>query len=193
MQKIIKIEERGKKDMRNKTIIGLIMVGIMIMSVAGYAFFQNGKGGGGESKMEYNGTKFQVKEDGLWHFQVNGEDFSTLNNPKDTENITSPASINLNLQDYNGKPLYFSYDSDIQGIGEIARNLERYALRLQKVCIDACEEDLPVKNCSDNIIIIKQGNDTSIRKEDNCVYITAKGEDIAKAGDVFVFKITGII
>lgn len=188
MRAIVTKEEREGKERRNKTIIGIILVGIMIFSTAGFAF--NSLRGNGEEaeKINYNGLEFALKEDGLWHFNIQEQEFATEYNPIDTENISIP--VYANLQNYLGKPLYFSFNSRNEGINEITRNIGRYVERTQKVCITECEEDLPVKNCTDNIIIIEKRNETLINQEENCIYILS--DDVVKAGDAFVFKLLGI-
>lgn len=187
MRKIITREERERRERKNRTIIGIILVGIMILSTAGYAFY-NIKGEVIE-KIEYKEIEFVLKEDGLWHFEISGQEFSTLNNPKQTEDVF--ISGNFNLQNYAGKPLYFSYDSENNGINEIVRNIGRYTGRIQLACIDECEEDLPMKNCTDNIIIVREENETLIKQEENCIYILGKQNDIIKASDAFVFRLFG--
>lgn len=188
MQKIISREEKARKEKRNQAILGIILVGIMVLSTAGYALFSKEKKD--VKKLEYKGLNFVLQEDNLWHTNIQNYDFATTYNPEETENIT--GFLTLNIQSYVGKPLYFSYDSERIGIVEIARNLERFAERINSACLDDCKENYPVKNCSENIIIIKDLNETLIRQEDNCVYIFAKGEDVTRASDAFVFKILGL-
>jgi hypothetical protein len=190
MRKIMTREERKGKETRNKVIVSLILVGLLVLSTAGYAFYQTGKGK--VKKLDYRGVKFVLDEDSLWHFSISGQEFSTTYNPKQTENIS--GFLSLNLQNYVGKPLYFSYNSNRQGIEEITKNIARFVLRVQFACLDGCQEDLPVKNCTDtdNIIVTKNINETLIKQENNCVYILAREDDAVRAADAFIFKILGI-
>lgn len=181
-------EKREKIERRNKTLVGLVLVVIMVLSVAGYGFLQTGKEDA--EKIEYKDIEFILENDGLWHFNFQGKDFSTVNNPKETENIY--GFLNLNLQNYMGKPLYFSHDSIRDGMNEIARNIGGFVWRAQLACIGECKEDLPIKNCSDYIIIIKQANETLIKQEENCIYVLARENEIINASDAFIFKILGL-
>jgi len=184
MRKSISREERARKEKRNKIIVGLLLVGLMVLSTVGYTFYQTGQKKG----VKYKGVKFVLMEDGLWHFNL-GKEFATTYTPKETENIFT--TLSLSLQDYANKPLYFSHDSEQEGIEEVVRNIGQFVSRIQRVCLDECEEDLPVKTCSDNIIIIRYVNETLIKQEGNCVYVLAK-DDIIKASDAFIFRLLGI-
>ncbi len=188
MRKILTREERERKEMMNRVIVGLVLVVIMILSTIGYSFYYTGKSN--VKKIEYSGIEFILKEDDLWHFEINQYEFATVHNPKETENITS--FITSNLLSYQGKPLYFSYDSERKGTEEIIRSIGRFVARIQYVCLDECEGDLPIKNCSENIIIIKEAGENLIKQEDNCVYVLAKEGDILKVSDAFIFRILGL-
>ncbi len=182
-------EEKERKEKQTKTLVGLILTVLMVGSIVGYAFYQ--KDGRRAENIDYKGIKFNLKEDGLWHFKIQNQEFSTIYNPKQTENVS--GFLIMNIQGYMGKPLYFSYNSNREGVNEMIRNIGRFAARIQYACIDECEENWPVKNCSeDNIIIIKRINETLIKQEENCVYILAKEEDEARACDAFIFKIFGL-
>ena len=162
----------------------------MVLSTAGYAFFGTNKTR--QEKLNYKGVAFQLGDDGLWHFKMQNYDFSTRYNPAETENIS--FFLALSLGNYQGKPLYFSYDSDRQGVEEISRNLGRFAERIQYACLEECKEDFPVKNCTENIIILKQGNanESLIKQEDSCVYILAGNEEVLRASDAFILRILGL-
>lgn len=188
MKQIISREETEKKERRNKIIIGLILVGIMVISSAGYAFFGTDKTSA--EKIQYNNIEFSLQDDNLWHAKIQDYEFSAFYNPKDTENIS--GIVTLKLGNYYNKPLFFSYDSDRQAVEEISRNIASFTQRVQYVCLDECKEDFPVKNCTDNIIIIKDLNISLIKQEDNCVYILADRDNILRASDAFVYKILGV-
>lgn len=188
MRKIKTREEREKKERRNRVIIGIILVGLMIFSTAGYAFYNRE---GDLNKIKYNNVKFELKNDGLWHFLAGNEEYQTVYNPKELENIS--VNSNLNLENYKNRPLFFSYDSNINAINEILRNLGRFIPRTQKVCINQCEENLPIKNCSEeNIIIIREGGENVIKKESSCVYLISEEGESLKITDKFLFQLLEI-
>jgi hypothetical protein len=65
---------------------------------------------------------------------------------------------------------------------------------MQEACPEGqtCEEDVPTKNCTNNFIIIKAANESSIKQDKNCVFIEGKSENLVKLTDSFLYKITEI-
>jgi len=189
MKKILTKEEKGKKDTRNKVIIGVILVILMVLSVVGYSFFSNPEED--EERVEYNGVEFVLNEMGMWYFEIQNWGFLTSFNPQETENISAPIFTTTNS--YAGKPLFFVGEGRAKQ--ELARNLQNFALRMQDACIEKkeCEGNLPIKECSeDNIIIFKEEDYIEITREDNCVFITAPYAEQTRAADAFLFKILGV-
>lgn len=186
MQKIITAEDKEKKDKRNKIIIGVILIALMTLSSAGYAFFNNDKvSSNTDGKIIQNGVDF-YDYNGLWQATISGQTFYFQYLP----NETSTLKITKTLQDYSGKPLYFTENS--MAGGEIERNIGRYAERVQLACLTGnCTENIPEKNCSSNVIIIQEKSSGSIvQQEDNCIYIFSN--DSVREADAFVYKILGI-
>src|SRR3989344_7336307 len=182
IKQIISKEEKEKKQRRNSMIIGIILIAIMIFSTAGYAFF--GRENKNTNQIEYNKIKFYLLDDGWWHFSLNNEEYATAYNPKNVENIS--FFLTLNSYSYENKPLYFSYDSEREGMNEISRNIGKFAERIQYACMENCTEDYPIKDCKENIIIIKEANESLIKQEDNCVYIFSND---LRAEAAFIFRI----
>ena len=191
MRKIILVEEKKKKESRNKLIIGLVLVAIMVLSTAGYSFFSVSKEE--TKKIEYNGAEFILNDAGMWQFKIQNFDFSTQYNPEETENISVIALATIN--NYIGKPLFFSGE-ETAAKQEVARNLLNFASRMQDVCIEEdkdCDKTLPIKNCSqDNIIIFQEEKFIDIGEEENCIFISAPYDEQIRTADSFLFKILGV-
>lgn len=191
MRKIASVEEKKKKESRNKLIIGLVLVAILVLSTAGYSFFS---GSNEETKkIEYNGAEFILNDAGMWQFKIQNFDFSTQYTPEETENISVIALTTINS--YIGKPLFFS-GKETAAKQEVARNLLDFTSRMQDVCIEEdkdCDKTLPIKNCSqDNIIIFQEEEFVDIREEENCVFISAPYDEQIRTSDAFLFKILGV-
>ncbi len=190
MRKITSKYKENKRKRRNGMIIGLILVGVMLFSILGYAF--RGQENNDIKKLNYNGFEF-VEQNGFWF--TNTENFQLVfkYNPQQIEKIASELK---NLNNYYGKTLYISSENSEAG-SEIYRNLfyqNQIVQRMQSACLeeDICNENLPVKTCEDNFIIIKPDNISEITQEENCVFIKGEEENLIKITDEFLFKIFGI-
>lgn len=191
MRKIISKYKKDKKKKQNGMIIGLILVGVMLFSVLGYSF--QGKENNDEKKLNYNDFEF-IEQNGFWFTNVENLQFAFRYNPQQVEEINSELKY---LNNYYGKPLYISSENSEAEL-EIYRNLfyqNQIVQRMQSACLnkEECEnEDLPVKTCVDNFIIIKENNNSEIIQEKNCVFIQGKKENLTQITDEFLFKILGI-
>lgn len=180
--------EDEKRKKRNQLILGVMLLAVMVLSVIGYSFQVNDNKND-KNSLEYNGFKF-TGQGNLWVTKIGQLDFSFLFSPEEVPSINSDVNL---LNSYVGEPLYIlsdNYDSKV----EILRNMQNIALRIQDACINAenCKNNIPVKTCEDNFIIIQESNETNITQNQSCVYITGKSEDLPKITDEFLFKSMGI-
>lgn len=184
MRKIENKEElERRKETRNKIIVIIFGV-ILLASTAGYAFFGWEKRTP-EGKVSINGLDF-VRQGDVWQTQISGYNFYFHYLPNESEQV----NINKRLQDYIKKPLYLTGSSTADG--EIAGNLDQFVERVNLACLQDtnCTENLPEKNCSSNMIIIKEREDfikSVYTEEDNCVFILSN--NTLKAADSFIYKI----
>lgn len=182
IKKIITKEEKEIKIKRNQFIIGFLLIFLMVFSTVGYAFTNYGN-----ENLKYNNVKF-IKEEGYWSFSVNGNNFLTLFNPKETEDI---ESVDITINNYINKPLYLSGE-DGEHFSELARNLNGIVTRINKACLDACKEDFPVKDCSDNIIIFEDSKENVIYKEKNCIFVKTDYSDFLRYTNKIIFDLLDI-
>jgi hypothetical protein len=187
MKRIETRDEQERKDRRNKIIIGSVLAVVMLLSTLGYSLMSGEKTSSVVEKASYNGLDFYRQGD-YWQTTISGNNFYFSYLPNETRKL----NLARTLKDYSGKPLYYT-DSGL-GIGEIARNLGSFVTRVQKACIDYenCTEDIPAKNCSNNILIIREkyigGNPVVL--EENCVFIFSN--DTVRDADAFLYRIFGI-
>jgi len=185
MRKIVSKHKEEKNKKRNAWIVGIILIGIMIFSTLGYAF--NGIGTG-SSEINYKGFKV-VNQDGLWFLEKGESYFIFTYNPKDIE--ISDSEIKK-IDSYKNKVLYISSEN-IAAESEIYTNIvyqNQIVLRMQNACLEdeKCEGDLPIKNCDDNFIIIKENSNNKITQKENCVFIEGDEENLLKLTDEFLLK-----
>ncbi len=190
MRKIVSKEQGEKKRKRNQLIVGGILVLIMILSTVGYAFTQNEKSTGAGKKITYKGIDF-VQQNDYWFATIGGAQFAFKYNPQETEEINGIMTIGINS--YSGKPLYISSDN-FDAEAELYRNLDSIILRRQYACLEGetCNKEYPVKNCTDNLIIIKKAEQNSISQQENCVFIEGIKNETVKLVDKFLYKALGI-
>ena len=189
MKRLISKGERERKIKRKQIIIGVSLTFLMILSVLGFAL-QGSMGNPDENssdKVVYNNLEFRYIN-GFWMIG----DFAFKYNPEQV------PEIGFDLRDftfYQGFPVYIYSEND-EAETEARMNLGLIAERVQGACINEegieCHEELPMKTCEDNFIIIKENNVSSIMQENNCVYIEGPEEELVKLVDQFLFKILGV-
>lgn len=183
--------EIEKKARRNQILVGVVLVGLMILSSLGYGLISNNGGGGSGAKMVYNGITF-YKNGNQWQASINGGTFNFLYSPTEVSNIQTPLTLSFN-QFYN-KPLYFDSDNPAANY-EIAQNLQNYVLGTMNACLnasDCADNNAPIKTCASNVIVIRNSSQTSISLDGNCTYIYGGDNNAIQAGDAFLYKILGV-
>ena len=191
VRKIVSKEAGEKRRKRNQIIIGIVLVGLMVMSSAGYSFMsQDDSITSGQNKVTHNGFEF-ISNGGLWQLTLGNLNFYFTNTPNDVTPINS--SLNL-MSSYSGKVLYVS-SQNTEAELEIYRNLDQIVFRRQYACLEGencTNPQYPIKTCEDYFIIIRESEINSITQDRNCVYIEGKKENLAKVADEFLFKILNI-
>jgi hypothetical protein len=188
MKNIESKKDIEKRQRKNQWIIGGILVVIMLGSTFGYAFYQLGNKTD-VNKVVYNGYTF-LDESGLWTTTVGSSQFTFQYNPTQVQRIQTKVNY---LNSYTGVPLYISSE-DYASEAEIYSGLGKIVQRFQGACLNEtnCQQDWPIKDCSNNFIIIKITNESKIYQDQNCVFIEGSQENITRTTDEFLFWITGI-
>ena len=189
IRKIVTKTDKEKVERRNQTIMTVGIVLLFLFSTAGFAFF-SGQKEDTIKNIEYNGYEFILTENGYWYTEIESQQFGFQYSPLETEDIPVPP---VSLGTYASQPLYFDSEN-AAATSEIARNLQNYVSRIGEACIEEenCKEDLPIKNCSENIIIINYSNDTAIKVDENCVFIEGNSEELVRETDAFLYKLIGV-
>ena len=185
-KRILSAKDRKSKDRFNQLLVGLVLIFLMLLSTLGYALSGNQEENSESNKVVYNDFEF-VNQNGYWMTDLDSFQFGFAYNPKEVEAIDS----NLNYANsYYDKPLYLKSD-DSQATSEIYSNLNQIVQRMQNACIDEndCEGDLPVKDCSNNFIIIEEDEIISIVQNESCVFISGPRENLTMITDEFLFNI----
>jgi hypothetical protein len=188
MRKLESHEEKEKREQRRGKVIGMVLLFLMVISTAGYAFLYNPNTGSGTPVNQTLSPNGEVQNIGnQWVLQREGQQFIFASSPDSVKNIS--VDMNKSLEDYYGNVLYIASKSP--GIGsEIVSNLGRYASRPQEACYGPCNDsDLPEKDCSVNIIVYSESNENSVSQNESCVFI----EGDIRAADAFLYRLFGVI
>jgi hypothetical protein len=182
-----KITKKQESKRAQKLFVGAILFFVIFFSVIGYSFNTTEK----VQIITYKGVKFENKND-LWLANVNNKDFAFKYNPYEVEDFKIFGNL-TNMSNYYDKPLYI-YSESQEAEVEVYRNLQGVFQRMQKACMENqnCSEELPIKTCEDNFIIIKQGNTSEITQSQNCVFINGLDVDIIKLTDKFLYGVLEI-
>jgi hypothetical protein len=182
-------EQRIKK--RNQLLLGLFLVFVMFGSV--FAIVVNSFGmenNNLNNQISYNNYNF-FKNENYWITQKldNYFLFKFLPNETNVENFTNLSLLN----NYYEKPLYINSEN-IEAKDIIKINLIEIVQRVQDACEinKTCNGNYPIKDCSNNFIIIKESNKTSIEQKENCVYINSPKDSIYSTTEEFLYKILEI-
>jgi hypothetical protein len=201
MRKLGSKKQEAKKKQRNQIIIGAILVVVMFGSVFGLVTmnFNNPENNG--NQVTYNGYDF-TNQGPYWYLTIGGKDYFFQYNPFQIQESFNLTTENLKyLSAYSGAPLYINSQENVNAESEIGRTFSGVSLRTQKACLDNngttlenCDVNLPLKDCSNNFIIVRtsEDNENKIYQDKNCVFIEGPSENLIKLTDDYLFKIMGI-
>lgn len=195
MRKIISKEDKANKIKRNQLFMGIFLIVIMVFSSIGFAFVNNSNTQNQQTSIEHAGIEY-INNGDSWFFNHQGSDFITKYNPTELSDI-SFSNFNT-IQNYKNKPLYFIGKSG-EHFTELNRNLrDRFVLRIADACLEngdeECDENFPIKNCTDNLIVYKEAIDEEeeIYQEDNCFFIISSFANQSRYADALLFDLLGI-
>lgn len=182
MRRILSRDELARKEKRRNRTISLILLGIMVFGTAGFAFVYN-------SENDNSGKNVQGKVQNLGNSWVADYGDQTLVFSSSPESLNSTkAGFISDVNQYYSKPLYIDSESETIYY-EIYSTLGRYAERSQHVCYGDCENSTwAEKNCTDNVIVFRPGDENKITQSQNCIFING---DI-RAVDAFLYRIFGL-
>jgi len=186
MRKIQTKKRREQRDRRLKMIMGIFTGILLTLSIAGFALTGIESGGNGKAQntfLVYNGHKFFF-QDNRWHLFYEGKNFTFENSPKKVEKINSTIK---GINNYYSKPLYI-YSKNLNTTSTIYLNMRNIVTRIQPACLNNCSENVPIKTCRDNFIIIKVSNKTRVYQKENCVFIEGSSKDLSILTQSALFK-----
>ena len=121
MRAIITKEKKEKTEKGKQMIIGILLVGIMVFSVAAISFQKEDNSS--NTKVKYNGFEF-VKQNDYWVLNEVGVNLLFKYNPEEVDEIENDLNY---LESYSNKPLYISSEN-IEATQEIYQNMNLFVL-----------------------------------------------------------------
>ncbi len=175
MRRLETREDIERKNKLRKSILTIIILLLLLVSTLGYAFLSN-------SNTSKNNPKDQTDKSDRISFSYQDMPINLISTYNDMENIS--VNITAILYDYSGKNLYIS--SKNQGIlQEIGSTLGRLSPRVQEACYLSCVENLPEKNCSDNLIVWRESPINKVYQNESCIFI----EGDIRSADAFLYRL----
>jgi len=180
MQRIKTAEEVEKKQRVIKLVAGSVLIFLMVFSTAGFAL--NGIGGNSDSPEDSEEIYF---DGNYWIYSFGSQQFYFENKLEDTSEVS--VQITARINDFSQQILYLDSEN-VGATSEISNNLGRYSSRVQEACYGECERDVPERDCSENLVVFKEGNERKVTQKDKCIFIEG---DLASV-DAFLYKVLGL-
>ena len=181
-------EIEAKKKRRIK-IMAFALLFLMLASSAGYAVSQIDFSGSSEENLDQteqtNPDQF-VNQNVGYPIDYNGQRVF-LKNPQDQVSEIPVFLTDLKPENYGGETLYIDSDSQ-ELLQEISYTLGQFSARVQQACYGDCEENLPEKDCTSNLIVFRSSEtESKVEQRDKCVFIDGN----LKSVDAFLYKLFG--
>lgn len=184
-----------------KVLVSLFIAGIMILSTLGVMLdYQTGS----NSKMEYNGYKFEQMYDGI-QTKINGQKFMLTYFPEQLERINISAEAKQMLKDMQVFAITYDTASEYkESFAEQQFNLaEKLALAdkyvIPGVLNNTGMEQIPVITCKNAtstmpVILFQEGITTNTTLKNNCLTVNIGSMyEAPQAGDLLFYQITGVM
>lgn len=194
IKKLTRKEEELKKQKRNQRILGIVLSIIMLGSVFGVIVGSFNAKENSKEQIKYKNLIFTI-DNQYYKLNLGQTDFYFTQNPQEFYELNYSSNLTKTLASLITLPLYID-TTDYQVSLEIAQNLQNYVERIQMACLDesnCSDPTLPLKDCTNNIIITRISENNSIYEIENCIYIEAKQEDLLKLTDITILKLLGVI
>lgn len=177
-----------------KTWMSIFISAIMILSVIGFALTFTEP----EHQLEYNGIKFSRTQQG-WQAKINNIKMQFVYHPLELEDISLDEGAKAAL---DTRVMWFSYSPEDTYAREVADALFYMEEKLnnadkiyvQRALLNNTGYVLPEVTCANAtitvpVLILKSGNETTIKHENGCIIATAEdSRDIYRIADKILYE-----
>jgi len=187
IKKRISRQEQKRKTRRNQ----FILVGIVTFLLLGSVFGLIAGSVPSKNKNSFDTYKgYKLSTNGVFYNLTAANHVFYFSNNPNSINITYNITSLPNVTNYAYGPLYLDSKASIPS-QELYNTFSNFAQRIQFACYknSTCNDpELPIKDCSNNLIIIKTSKENKIYTKDNCVFIEGKPQDLNQLTDIFILK-----
>ncbi|HLC54765.1 MAG TPA: hypothetical protein VJK07_04040 [Candidatus Nanoarchaeia archaeon] len=179
MKAIQTAEQRESSRKRRTQVMGIVLVVLMLGSTIGYAFslFFSSTSPDTAAPQILPPTNQPIT------INHNGLSFQLLSVQDDIAGI--PVNITVRISDYVNFPVFIAAE-EVSANQELTAVIGRYASRIQQACYGPCaQQDLPEKECDENLIVVNASTSNSIFQQERCIFIQG---DI-RAVDAFLYNL----
>ncbi len=177
-------EQVKKRQRKNKIILSIFLIVLMVGSTAGYAIsLISGDSSGSSSNTRSEQAYFN---NGVWVVERDGRTFGLVTPPEESRDI--PIDVSVSRSTFAGQNVYIVSESEVIE-QELSQVIGAYAARLQRACYGPCDEpELPEKNCSDYLIIWSLSDEKRVYQKEKCIFI----EGDISAADALLYRILDV-
>lgn len=193
--------EKKKSWISKKTIWAGILIGIMVLSGAGFYYGSQSQ----QVALEYNGHEF-TQEQGWFMLHWEREKIPFANHPAAVEHLEVDPSIVEKLR--NVPQLQFTFNPEMDALDVI--DLTRFEMQaifprylnmyvVEGVTAPSTQYLLPIITCTNAtqylpVLLVNQSNQTGIRLEGDCILLEGTTPfDIVRWKDRLVYGLLGVI
>src|SRR3989344_1581820 len=179
------------------------IIAIMVLSIGGFiggSFFTPDSSA--SFSEEFNGFVFK-RENNLWVTAINGQEYGLLYLPRELQSLSLPVSVTA----WRGVEKVHLIDESADNASVAASSLALLQnvlyvnnVRLQEACRaeDACVKDVPIVNCQQPAIIIRDADsavtETTLLGDYQCLIIRASSSfEFEKVSERIIYEFLGVL
>ena len=188
-----------KRDRRNKLLIGLIVIFLMVTSIFGLIV---GQSPASEliTELEYKDYTFKIEEP-FYLLTLGGNEYRFYYFPTDVLNISTEV-VNIIENSYYFAFLFDPEGGDLEFVNQAVYDLTNYFEANEKatatgITQNSTRYELPVISCDDAtpqvpVLYFNVSNETSINVEQSCIILNSNREGFLKIRDSLIYKLLGV-
>ncbi|MEM3126802.1 MAG: hypothetical protein QW331_01905 [Candidatus Woesearchaeota archaeon] len=192
------IEE--KRVQRNKTLMGVFIIVIMVASTIGFFYGEQTA----PSKTDYNEYKFNMNKEQKWVTKINEQEFDFWYHPAEVDAYEAPDEI---IELFRGKQaIIFTFipnSTDIQFLDaarfELATNFGKKNIYVRSGVLEKSDVyKLPIIDCinaTPQIPVLKvvPSDEPTFTVENNCAILSATEQQMLRRIESLQYKLLGVI